>query len=191
MITREYMPLKRGFTLVELAIGLAILGIAGSMLFPSFQRQMKRYEQNRCIAELSSITTQASLSSIQSGKVHRVKANLASGIIVIEKKKESEEGEVAYEKVPLYFSDKDYILPAAYKIINFYIEGIDECAQHGAGRIIEDVFFFLYPRGHAQSVVINMINEDDTVKNAHGSEIGLVLNPFNLHFEVHDAFQKP
>lgn len=185
------MPLKRGFTLIELAIGLAILGIVGSMVFPSFTRQTRRYEQNSCIAQLSSIVTQASLSSIQSGKIHRVKANLSSGIVVIEKQKESEDAGIAYEKTPLYFSDKDFVLPKAYKVINFYIEGVDECAQHGAGRTIEDVFFFLYPRGYAQAVVINILNEDDTTKNAHGSEIGLVLNPFNLQFEVHDAFQKP
>lgn len=188
---KEYMPLKRGFTLIEIAIGLAILGIAGSVVVPSFQRQMKRYEQNKCIAQLSSIVTQASLNSIQSGKIHRVKANLSSGIIVIEKQKEAEGGEITYEKVPLYFSDKDFVLPKSYKVIHFYIEGVDECAQHGAGRTIEDVFFFLYPRGYTQAVVINILNEDDTTKSAQGNEIGLVLNPFNLQFEVHNAFQKP
>ena len=185
------MPLKRGYTLLEIAIGLAILGIAGSMVYPSFARQLRRYEQSRCLAQFDSLVTQAALQSIQSGKVYRVKMNIAAGTEVVEKQMENENGEIVYEKVPLYFTDQDFVLPASYKVINFYIDGMDECAQHGAGRTMQDVWFFLYPRGYTQAVVINIVNEDDRSQSAHGSEIGLVLNPFRLQFEVHDAFQKP
>lgn len=191
MIVNEYMPLKRGIALLEIVIGLVILGVAGSIVVPSFLRQIKKYEYNRVIAQFDTIVTQAGLNSIKTGKTHRVKINPELGLVVIEKQTTGEDGALEYVKVPLYFSDSDFILPKDYKLINFYIDGTDECAQHGAGRTIQEVFFLLYPRGHTQAVVINILNESDTSKNSHGGEIGLVLNPFRLQFEVHDAFQKP
>lgn len=191
MIVRKSMPLKAGFALVQILIGLVILGIASSIVMPSFHRQIVRYEQNKLFAEFDGIIAQASLNAIKTGKLHRVKSNLASGIIVVEMQKETENGEVIYEKVPSLFSQQDFVLPKSYQVVNFYIDGLDECGQHAAGRTMEDVWFFVYPRGYTQSVIINIINQDDTARNSQGSDIGLVLNPFRLQFEVHDAFQKP
>lgn len=186
MIVKEYMPLKAGFTLIEIAIGLVILGLAGSVAIPAFQKQMIKYERQSTLATLDSIVAQAWLNTLTSGKIHRFKANLKAGTIAIEVQKQTDGGEMVYEKVPFYFSDKDFVLPKNYEITQFYIDGVDECAQHGAGRTMEDVWFFIYPQGYTQAVVINMINNA-----SNNEEIGLVLNPFRMQFEVHDAFQKP
>lgn len=191
MIVKEYMPLKKGMTLLEVAIGLALLALAGSIVAPSFLRQIARYERNKCLSDLDAIAAQAWLHTLQTGLLHRIKFNLAAGAIVVEQQKYSSEGELVYEKVPLYFSNKDFILPKDYNIENFYIDGIDECAQHGAGRTMEDVWFYLYPQGYTQAVIINMLNMRAANKGTSGEEIGLVLNPFRMQFEVYDAFQKP
>jgi prepilin-type N-terminal cleavage/methylation domain-containing protein len=186
-IVRECMPLKAGFTLMEIAIGLAILGIASSIVIPSFQRQIVRYEQNKCFSTLDTFIAQAWINTLKTGKIHRIKVNLKSGNISIEMQKENDQGQLEYEKIPSLFSTADFYLPLYYHIINFYIDGVDECAQHGAGRSMEDVWFFVYPRGYTQSVIINISNE----REQEAREIGLVLNPFRIQFEVYDGFQKP
>ena len=191
MTVRESMPLKAGFALVQLLIGLAILGVAGSIVLPSFSRQIVHYQQNKCLAELDGIVVYASLNAIKTGKVHTVKFNIASGLVIVELQQENENGETVTQKVASPFSDKDFVLPKSYQIVNFYIDGKDEYAELGAGRTMQDVFFYVYPRGHTQAIIINMVNQDDTSRSAQGAEIGLVLNPFRLQFEVHDAFQKP
>lgn len=186
MIVIESMPLKSGFALVELIIGLVILSIAGLIVVPAYNQQMYMYEQKKIISHLDAVVAYGWMRALQTGHTHRVLFRLKEGTVSLQMEKTNQKKEIEYETIPLYFSASDLHWPSYYEIQNFYIDGQDDFTTRSAGKEIDDIWFFIYPRGHTQSIVINILN----TRYSQHREMSLVLNPFMLQYEVHDAFSK-
>ncbi|MDD5450109.1 MAG: prepilin-type N-terminal cleavage/methylation domain-containing protein [Candidatus Omnitrophica bacterium] len=62
------MGKRKGFTLVEIMIVVAILGILASIAFSNIQNYRNRAQKNACIANLRAIDSNISLWAINNGK---------------------------------------------------------------------------------------------------------------------------
>jgi hypothetical protein len=56
---------------------------------------------------------------------------------------------------------------------------------------INEVWFYIYPDGSTQEVIINVFDTSDTSQAEAGTRFGLVLSPFTGTFSVYDTFQRP
>jgi hypothetical protein len=108
--------------------------------------------------------------------------------IEIDTDTKDDKGEPIFEPVKGLSISRSLAIPKQLEFQQFFIEGFDEMAR-SSGRMTGQMWFFIVPDGLAQDVIINMIDTQDRVQGKPAT-IGLVLNPFSAHFEVHDSFQK-
>lgn len=189
-----FMPnVRSGFTFLQLAIGLALMGILSYMVAPNLFRRVPRYERKEFVSALNSIAQQAWIRALTEGRVQKINFNFPKKQITIEEQLPGtdRQGKSVFKPVYLQFVTSPYTWPGQLEIQQFYIEGVDEIAQHQAGNKMQDVYFFVVPEGLAQSVIINIRDEKDITSSGDLKEIGLVLNPFKVQFESYEEFQHP
>lgn len=62
------MKTKRGFTLVEIMIVVAIIGLLAAIAIPNFVQARQRAQTNSCIANLKQVSGAISLWALDAGK---------------------------------------------------------------------------------------------------------------------------
>ena len=67
MITMRKIMGKRGFTLVEIMIVVAIIGLLAAVAIPNFMRARERAQRNACIANLKQIDGAKTLWALDTG----------------------------------------------------------------------------------------------------------------------------
>ena len=184
---------QSGFSLLELMIVLTIIGIAGMVVAPSFRNRVPGYQRTEFVDKLNTIVHQASVSALETGHVHKVTFNLDKRTISLHEKTElvDGDGKEIFNPVILHSAWHGYAWPEYFSFKQFFVQGIDEIAQHMAGNILEDIWFFIVPEGMAQEVIINILDTRDTVRSLDGHELSLVLNPLRVHFEEYEQFRSP
>lgn len=188
------MPnLQPGLSLVEVMLVVALLAVVGLRVVPNFLKRAPLAQRKAFIGMLNTVGRQAWVRSLESGEPQKVIFNLAQRTIAMEKrtKKLDEKGNLIFEKTFIDGVPKGYQWPEQFEIKQFFIEGIDEIAQHSSSSTMENVWFYVVPEGLAQEVVINFIDVKDTHYAFDGQEISLVLNPFRVQFDVYEEFQNP
>ena len=179
---------RAGFTLIEILAVLVILGLLAAIVPPLLRQARPAAEREKFITRLNAMMKFVWNNAIATGKIHRVNFDF--------KKKRVQAfigGPKQQNPVPVrrtYF-DPFFEIPKQLEVKNFYIEGKDEMTRYGPGKTSEETWFFVFPQGLSQEVVINMIDTKDKVNGRRNRPVGLVLNPFSVQFEEYNVFKKP
>lgn len=184
---------QRGFSFLELVLVISILGILGYVVAPNFFRRGPLYERKAFVATLNVIARQAWVHALESGAVHKITFNLVQRTINLEQKTDAtdHEGTPVFKPIILNNVPQNYQWPEHFEIQQFFVQGVDEIAQHGASRTMEDIWFFVVPEGMAQEVIMNVVDVKDTYHDSNGKQMSLVLNPFSVQFKQYEEFKNP
>lgn len=176
-----------GFTLIELMIGIVIVGILMAGLIPMMTQKGPGWERKQFTARLNALMQLAWQQSIITHKVHRVMFDFKNHRAFTEKDitKSPTAKKVDFELVKLSASEMTW--PKTFIIQQFIVEGFDEMRRY-AGKS-ETSWFYIIPNGMTQQVTINGIDKDEMIEGKP-SQFGLVLNPYMAQFKAYDAFQK-
>ncbi|HLC06571.1 MAG TPA: type II secretion system protein [Candidatus Babeliales bacterium] len=183
--------IKSGFTLLELLIVIAIIGILGSVLMPNFQRTTPRYERELFIARFNTLIQFGWQQSLITHKIHRINVDVGKKLITLaaDSGEKDRSGEIVFKPIPNAVEDTSCTIPDQILIKQFFIEGFDMMAKFARSKTAS-VWFYIIPEGMVQNVVINC-NDTKDVRDNHPRPVGLVLNPFSAQFKTYDTFQKP
>ena len=177
---------KNGFTLLEILVAILILGLLAAIVPPLLRTAQPAAERKKFITQLNALMKFAWTNAITTGKTHRVTFFWDKNLVQVgfdDKKKNKG------IPIPGTYFDTTIKIPKQLEVKNFYIEGKDERARHAGGS--KEIWFFVYPQGMCQSVVINMFDIKDKINDRRNRPVSLVLNPFTAQFEVYNVFKKP
>lgn len=179
---------KKGFTLIEILIVIAIIGVMMSVIVPNVKRLLPRKEREAFLSKLNGLTRYAWQHALIERKVHQVEFDFNKKIVWVGMVTGTmKEGNPEVVRIKNAYTATSIPIPANIEIQNFIIEGYDELSRSDKRSA---AYFFIMPDGLTQTVTINFI--DKKHKNSAGKprQFGLVLNPFNAQFKVYDSFQK-
>lgn len=182
---------SNGFTLFEILIVLAIMGIMMSVMVPNLRRLFPGRERKMFIEKLNGLTRIAWQRALVERKTQKIVFDFGKRYIWLE----SATGAIKDGQQEFMRSKTAYVLtqlkiPKSIEIKNFIIEGFDEMGRYGSGRKTTESWFYLIPDGLAQSVTINFLDFGTLTASGKPRQYGLVLNPFSAQFKVYDGFQK-
>ena len=183
---------KRGFTLLEILVVLAIIGIMATIVVPSFKSILPRREREAFVSKLNALMRYAWQHALIERKAHKMSVNFEKKLIWIEMATGSpnKEGKPDFAPIKGAYLNTSMVIPSSIQIKNFIIEGYDEMSRYAAGSKLQDSWFFIMPDGLTQTVTINFLDTRQTNVAGRPRQFGLVLNPFNAQFKVYDSFQK-
>lgn len=182
---------NKGFTLLEILVVLAIIGVLMAVVVPNFRNLLPGRERKLFVAKLNGLTRIAWQRALVERKTQKISFDFDKRLIWLE----SATGAVK-DGTPEFAKAKGGYIPTALKIPkvidikNFIIEGFDEIGRYGAGRKTTESWFYIIPDGMAQSVTINFLDTGNLNAAGKPRQFGLVLNPFNAQFRGYNAFQK-
>jgi len=180
---------KSGFSLLELVIVFALIGMLGAFVVPNIFRTRQGTERKQCISSLEAMLKNAVLESIIQNKVHQIYFDIDKELIQLRvHNPKSDEVKVAKQFKEVV--DKDFATHFTFlkkfKIKNFFINGADEVSPAAE---LTTVLFYIMPDGTSQPVIINVVDESDD--SANDIDFSLVINPFYARMSVYEKFQTP
>lgn len=180
-----------GFSLLELLIVIAIIGLLGSIIVPSFQGTTPRYEREEFIARLNALVQYGWQQSLVNHKIHRITVDVGKKMMTLAAASDEKDksGEPVFKPISNAAEDTECSIPEQFLIKQFFIEGFDMMAKFARSKTAS-VWFYIVPDGMVQNVVINFIDTKDLLGDKQ-RQVGLVLNPFSGQFKAYDTFQKP
>jgi len=158
-------PMKKGFTVIELAIVLLIIGIALTVGIPRFGR-IRPKPGEQFIVNLSALTQEASRQAQYQSKVQKVLFDFMT------------------HKVELWDIDgkkekKFIIIPDALDIKDFLI---NQKSQFGADVKKHTAYFLINAQGITQDVKIFFIDHSIQTRGPNAGSYEIVLNPITAQF---------
>ncbi len=185
---------KRGFSLLELMVAIALIGIVAAIVAPNLRRRGPKEEREQFIENLNGLMKFAWQNGVTSGKTQKIEFDFSKArrkITISESTgKKNKEGEQEFKSVNSKYGSTTLKIPSHFVFKNFYIEGFDEITRHAAGKEVT-AWFYIIPEGLSQSVIINFIDTKDKTAGGRPRPVGLVLNPFYVQFSVYGTFKKP
>jgi len=183
---------KSGFTLLEVVVALAIVALIAGLVVPRLAPRKPKQEREQFVAALNALTKFAWQRAVSKNKIQRIEFFFDRREIRLLKdlEKKDAKGEPMFGPIKDAYRSTTMKIPKQYQFKNFYIEGVDEMARHGAGQDVKGAWFYILPDGLAQSVLINFFDVND-LRAGKPRPVGLVLNPFSAQFKVYSAFQTP
>lgn len=190
-MSRSVFGTKKGFSILELLIVIAIIGMLSAVLVPNFQGKTPRYEREQFIARFNTLVQYGWQQALLTHKVHRITVDVGKKLIslTVESGEKDKAGEGVYKSLSNPVQETECIIPDQVNIKQFFIEGFDMMAKFSRSKTAS-VWFYIIPEGMVQSVVMNF-NDTQDMRDDKPRPVGMVLNPFSAQFKVYDAFQKP
>jgi prepilin-type N-terminal cleavage/methylation domain-containing protein len=161
---------RAGFSLLEVLVVIALIGIMSAILLPSFSRKTARQEREAFIAAINKIVHTGWQEAVRNHTIYQVTFDIQARRMTLLNQEILDE-ESAFE------------WPEQYEIKQVYIEGYLE-------KNSKKFWFFIMPEGMAQNVIINCYDTKD-VQDFNPRPFSLVLNPFYVQFKIYDTFQTP
>jgi hypothetical protein len=129
--------------------------------------------------------------SLATHELHRLWFDLKKKKVVVQKATDKKDrmGEPIFQEISSEYIDATYEWPESLQIKDFFIDGVD--VMHVPSMRIDEVWFYLFPDGSCQEVIINIFDTADTSESEAGTRLSLVLNPFSLRFTQYATFQQP
>jgi prepilin-type N-terminal cleavage/methylation domain-containing protein len=185
------MNKKYGFSLLEILIVVALIGVLGAAVMPNLKRSTPRYEREEFIARFNALAQLAWQQALITNKAQQISVDVEKKVIFLL----SATGDIDRAGEPVFKAPmglvRDTSLPIPDQIVfkHVFVEGFDMMGKF-TGKKTAEIWFYVVPEGMAQDVIVNFVDTKDT-KNDAPRPVGLVLNPFNAQFRIYDAFQKP
>ena len=178
---------KKGFTLIEILIAIAFIGLMATVVVPNLGRRKPKEERKAFIAKLNSLVQLSWQNAILTGKLQRVLFDFTNQRVTLEQSTDTK----GHKFAPLKRSylQTEIAWPQRYQVKNFFIEGFDEATRF-VGKKTGQTWFYIVPDGLTQRVTINLLDTADKGADRRPAKVGLVLNPFNARFNVYDTFKK-
>ena len=183
--------LKSGFTLIELIIVIALIGVMTIIVMPSFRGDKLAQARQAQVDQLNLLLATAQYSAITSGKINRVIFDLKLAKVRIEQlsAKKDNLNQDQYELLQVDYNETSLDWDSNLKIKEIYTNNQNAFWSDEVGNA--KAWFYIVPDGNAQNVTINFIDLAENEKTNEQSEYSLVLNPFTVQFKLYDVFQKP
>lgn len=191
---REFLSgiTKPGFTLLELLVAIALLGVVAAIVIPNVRTKGSAAQREEFAVKVNALTKFAWQNAVVTRVTQRVEFDFQNKKITVTQATggQSLDGTPQFGPVTRAYLATSISIPPQFECKNFYVEGFDEMGRF-AGKKTEAVWFYLIPEGLAQSVIINIIDTKDRAKTGRVHEMSLVLNPFSAQFDVYDTFKQP
>jgi prepilin-type N-terminal cleavage/methylation domain-containing protein len=180
-----------GFTLLELMIVIAIIGVLGAVIMPNISRKTPRYEREAFIARFNSLVQYGWQQALVTHKVQRITVDVGKKIIslAVDSGNKDRAGEPVFIPIERPVQDTEITIPPQIQIKQFFIEGFDMMTKFARSKTAS-MWFYIVPEGMVQNVVVNGVDTQD-VHDDQPRQFSLVLNPFTALFKTYDTFQKP
>lgn len=168
---------KRGFTLLEILIVIALIGIMSAILIPNLERKTARRERELFITQLNQLVHTGWKQALRNHAAYQVTVDTVARRVTVNKETADDALSQDIEQ------ETELIWPKEYEIKELFIEGHQE-------KNPAKFWFYIMPEGITQDVIINLIDTKD-LKDDNPRPFALVLNPFYAHFKTYETFQKP
>jgi len=164
---------KSGFTLIELMIVLAILGLVSVLVIPSFLKKNASKQRKTCIEQLNGLLHIAWQQSVTHAKPFKIVFDFEKNLISLHQGVLSPtKGEYEYKPYKVSHLTTFINLPNDIRIKRFIVDGFDEMSRFTGGKTTES-WFFINEHGIAQQATIIITQHD-----MPGTEFIYDVHPF-------------
>jgi prepilin-type N-terminal cleavage/methylation domain-containing protein len=182
---------RDGFSLLELMIVIAIIGVLGAVIMPNIGRKTPRYEREAFIARFNTLVQYGWQQALMTHKIQRITVDVGKKIISLatDSGDKDRAGEIVFKPIENSVEDTEISIVPQFQIKQFFIEGFDMMTKFARSKTAT-MWFYIVPEGMVQNVVINCVDTQD-LQDDQPRQFSLVLNPFTALFKTYDTFQKP
>ena len=164
---------KTGFTLIELMIVLAILGLVSALVLPNFLKKSASKQRKTCIEQLNGLLHIAWQQSVTRSLPHKIVFDFEKKSITLHQGIISDsKGEYEYKPFKATHLSTFMQLPVEIRIKHFIVDGFDEMSRFIGGTTTES-WFFINNHGIAQQITIVLTQQD-----MPGTEFIYDVHPF-------------